>query len=124
MPEYREIKTDFRTGLPIYRGGAPVTVTGAEAVLTWAYNALRTVRGRFPALSSDYGSDMEKMLGAAYTEDVKRSEAPRYIRECLLINPYIDSVDDLKADFSGASLSITCRLKTKYGEVTMDGILV
>ena len=44
LPLYREVDWDFRTNKPVWKGGNPVYVTGARAVLVWAWNALHTER--------------------------------------------------------------------------------
>ena len=37
---FREVAWDFRENKPIWRGGEPVYITGAPAVLVWAWNTL------------------------------------------------------------------------------------
>lgn len=44
LPLYRETDWDFQTNKPVWRSGSPVFVTGARAVLVWAWNALHTER--------------------------------------------------------------------------------
>ena len=82
LPLYAEVMADGH-GMPVFRGGAPVIVTGADAVRLWAMTA----------------------------------EAPRMVRDALLINPYITDVSDISVDFAGDTLAISARLKTIYGEV-------
>ena len=87
MPLYREVDWNFQTNKPVWRGGAPVIVTGARAVLVWAWNALHTTRFAHDVFSTDYGLDGEQLLGQAYTEDVRQSEAIRIVRETLPCRP-------------------------------------
>lgn len=44
LPLAREVRWDFTEDEPIWHGGNPATVTGAEAVLVWAWNTLNTSR--------------------------------------------------------------------------------
>lgn len=46
LPMAKEVAWDFDRGFPIYSGGRPVTVIGAEAVKVWCWRALKTVRFR------------------------------------------------------------------------------
>ena len=120
LPLYREIAWDFEEDRPVWQGGNPVWVTGAQAVAAWAWNALHTVRGALDILSRDYGCELQDLTGRAFTQDVKESEAARYVRECLTVNPYITDVRKISVDFSGARLSISCAVDTIYGEVKVD----
>lgn len=117
LPLCREVAWDFENDRPIWRGGAPVEVEGAAAVLVWAWNALHTPRFRHEIYTSDYGCECEELIGQTYSEELKRAEAVRYVRECLEINPYIEEADEITVDFLEGNLKISCRLMTAYGEV-------
>lgn len=123
FPTYREVKWDFSANRPVYAHGAPVVATGAEAVLTWAWNALHVKRGLFEALSPEYGNDIYTLTGKPYTEATRNAEAVRYIRECLEINPYIREVRNVSVSFAGTELRVGFSLLTIYGEVTSDVLL-
>lgn len=114
---YKEVKWDFDKDTPVFKNGAPVIVTGKEAVKTWAWNALNTARKRWEVFSWDYGSDIDELIGQAYTNDVKTSECQRYLKECLLINPYISGVENIEVEFDNKGLlTVSCTIKTLYGE--------
>ena len=55
LPLCRETDWDFQTNQPIWRGGNPVFVTGARAVLIWAWNTLHTERFAHDVYSGAYG---------------------------------------------------------------------
>lgn len=122
LPMLREIKIDFTTGRAVFRRGEPVIVEGAEAVLSWAWLALHTVRFRYPIFRWAYGCELENLIGQPYTEALKQAEARRYVSECLTASPYITSVDDITVGFADGRLSISCALSTVYGrkELTAD----
>lgn len=119
LPLYREILADPETGLPVWRAGRPVMAEGAEAVRIWAVTALRTARYRYMIYSQDFGCELETLMGQSFSDDVKTAEAPRMIRDTLLVNPYISDVRDIAVDFTGDTLDISARLETVYGEVSI-----
>ena len=55
---------------------------------------------------------------------VRQSEAVRYVREALLVCPYVTAVDAVEITMEGSLLSITCRIQTVYGEVNVDGCTI
>jgi len=120
LPLYKEVKWDFEKNVPVFRNGSPVIVTGKEAVLVWAWKALHTPRFRHEIYTWDYGCEVESLIGQPFTEELKQSEAVRYVKECLMINPYITDVTNVAVSFADGKLSISCTIKTIYGEVTID----
>lgn len=120
LPLCKEVDWDFQKNIPIYKKGSPSIITGLRAVLVWAWKALHTQRFRHEIYSWDYGCELEALIGRPFTEELKRSEAVRYVRECLMVNPYISEVNQINVDFRDEKLMITCKLKTIYGEVSLD----
>ena len=120
LPLYREVDWNFQTNKPVWRGGNPVFVTGARAVLVWAWNAIHTERFAHDVFSSDYGLDGSEILGQSYVEEVRQSEAIRIVRETLMINPYITNVTQVSVSFEGSVLHLSFKMTTIYGEVTID----
>lgn len=117
---YKEVKWDLGRNIPVFKNGSPVIVSGKEAVLVWAWKALHTPRFRYEIYTWNYGNEVEALIGQPYTEEVKQSEAARYVRECLLVNPYITDVSDINVSFEGETLRINCRIQTIYGEVGLN----
>ncbi len=124
LPLFREAAWDFRANTPIWRGGEPVYVTGASAVLVWCWNTLHTLRGMHDIYTNGFGLGIKELTGRAYTEDVRQSEAVRYVREALLVCPYVTAVDAVDIGLEGSLLSISCRVQTVYGEVNVDGCTI
>ncbi len=120
LPMYREIAWDYENNKPIYKNGNPVMVEGKEAVMVWAWNALHTERFRYEIYTWDYANEAESLIGQNYSEELKQSEAARYVRECLLINPYITDVKNIAADFTDGLLTVTGTLVTIYGEAELN----
>ena len=119
LPLYKDIKTDSE-GLPVFKDGEPVFVTGNEAIKTWCRYALLTERKRYAPLPWSYGSDVEKLIGKGYLPQTTQSELTRYVRECLLQNPYIKSVSDIDITFRGNTLTGSFAIITIYGEDRVD----
>lgn len=116
LPLYKEVKWDFENDIPVYVNGAPVIVSGKDAVLVWAWKALHTPRYRHEIYTWDFGNEAESLIGQPITEELKQSEAARYIRDCLIVNPYITDVSDITVSFTGDVLNINCTVETVYGE--------
>lgn len=117
LPLCKETAWDFDAGRPVFSGGKPLVVSGAEAVKVWIWKALMTARTRYDVYSWDYGSEVESLIGQAFTPAVKRSEGVRYVREALLVNPYILAVRQADVSFVRDDLTICCEADTIYGEV-------
>lgn len=116
LPLYREVAWDYEKNEPIWQNGEPVIVEGKEAVLVWAWNALHTERFRYEVYSWQYGNETDALIGQSFSDDLKRAEAMRYTRECLLVNPYITDIKNLAVSFSGNTLKISGQIMTVYGE--------
>lgn len=121
LPLYRDVAWDYEENRPKFRGGSPVLATGREAVLSWAYRALQTGRFCHPIYTGEYGNQCQALIGSAYTEELKQAEAIRYLRECLLCNPYIQGVREVEVSFQGGVLAIHCIVDTIYGEGEIHG---
>lgn len=117
LPLCREAAWDFESGTPIFSGGKPLTVTGAEAVKVWIWKALMTPRFHHSVYTWGYGNEVESLIGKPFTPAVKRSEAVRYVRETLMTNPYIRAVRQVDVTFQDDDLTISCEVETIYGEV-------
>ncbi|WP_369284016.1 DUF2634 domain-containing protein [Oscillibacter sp. GMB15532] len=120
LPLAQEVKWGYQAGTPVFSAGAPVIVTGAEAVKVWCWKALKTPRYRHDVYSWAYGSEAEDLIGQAFTADVKRSEAIRHVREALLVSPYVTGVGEISVEFTGDRLMVQCSVSTVYGEVDLN----
>lgn len=119
LPLYMDAAWDYERDAPVFAGGNPVTVSGLEAVKSWAWRAIRTARYRFSIFSWDYGCELDALVGQPYREDTKLQEAKRYVTEALTVNPYITSASVTAAAFSGDALHLTVELSTVYGKETI-----
>ena len=116
FPLYREIAWDFKRDIPILENGDFKIVEGNEAIKVWVYKALLVPRYNYSIYSWNYGSELIDLIGKAYTPSLTKEEAKRYIKEALLINPYILEVTVIDTDFKNDLLSADIKIVTIYGE--------
>lgn len=116
LPIYREVSWDFANNIPIVERGNFVITTGIAAIKTWAFKAMKTERFRYRIYSWDFGCEMENLIGESFTPNLTKAECVRYIKEALLIHPYITAVSEVSVSFSAGKLSIAAKLETVYGE--------
>ena len=116
FPLYREIAWDFKRDIPILENGDFKIVEGNEAIKVWVYKALLVPRYNYSIYSWNYGSELMDLIGKAYTPQLTKSEAKRYIEEALKINPYILDVNVIDTDFKDSVLSANVKIVTIYGE--------
>ena len=113
LPVAKEIAIDFITGEPIIKNGDFVIVEKNDAVAVWCYYALKIAKGRFLAFTNNYGSELEeKIIGKQYNSDT-HSKVKRIVEDCLLVNKYIKSIDNVIVDFDDR-LTIEIELTTVY----------
>ena len=115
-PLYKEVAWDFEKDTPIIQNGDFKIVEGNEAIKVWVYKALSTPRYNYSVYSWNYGSELMDLIGKAYTPSLTKEEAKRYIKEALLINPYILEVTVIDTDFKNDLLSADIKIVTIYGE--------
>lgn len=120
LPLYKEVAWDFENNIPIVEKGDIKIVEGNEAIKTWVYKAMKTERFRYLIYSWDFGSELDGLIGQSYTPNLTKAESIRYIKEALLINPYIRNVSNVEVTFDRGKLYITAKLETIYGETEVN----
>ena len=116
FPLYKEVAWDFEKDTPILENGDFKIVEGNEAIKVWVYKALLTPRYNYSIYSWNYGSELMDLIGKAYTPSLTKEEAKRYIKEALLINPYILEVNVVGTSFNNGILGADIKIVTIYGE--------
>lgn len=120
LPLYKEVAWDFENNIPLIEKGDFKIVEGNEAIKTWVYKTMKTERFRYLIHSWHYGSELHSLIGQSYTPNLTKAEAIRYIKEALLINPYIRNISNVEVTFSGGTLHIYAKLETIYGETEVS----
>ena len=116
LPLYTDVAMDYAADMPRWESGNPVIVSGLEAVKSWAWRAVATARYRYPSFSWSYGCELENLVGQPYQADTKRSEAARYVRDALLVSPYITDCQVSGVAFDGSTLHMEVAFSTIYGK--------
>ena len=112
LPILRDIAIDFTTGEPIIKDGDFVIVEKDEAIKVWCYFALKTAKNRFLAFSSKYGQTFEEIINSD-EEDINLKNR---VKDCLLVNKYIKSVDKVECEFNDSTLEGKIYITTVYSE--------
>ena len=106
LPIPKDFAIDFTTGNPIIKDNDFVIVEKDEAIKVWCYYALKINKDRFIIYSPDYGSTLEEMIGNNYVDNDKY-ELEKKVSACLLVSPYIKSIDKVEAEFNSETGELT-----------------
>ena len=121
LPIFKELDWDFENNCFRYdSSGHHILLEGAEALKVWIYKALATERYRYLAYSWQYGIELKPFIGLVMSVEERISELKRIIIECLMVNPYITSIDSFDFTQDGASANVEIQLTTVYGEVSVS----
>ena len=106
LPIPKDIAIDFETGNPIIKDNDFVIVEKDSAIKVWCYYALKTNKDRFIIYSPNYGSTLEELIGNNYVDNDKY-ELEKKVSDCLLVSPYIKSIDKVEAEFNNNTGELT-----------------
>lgn len=120
LPIFREVAWDFEKDEPILEKGDFKIIEKKEALKVWIYKCIKTNRYEHEIYSLEYGTELSELIGQKYTKGLTESEASRFIKEALLINPYILEVNVKSANFNRDILSANVKVSTIYGEVEVN----
>lgn len=120
LPLFTEWAADWEKGSFAVRDGAFYTVTGAEALKIWIARALRPESERFAytAWSPAYGNEFSALLGGVTDQGILESLLRQYIRDALLISPYILAVDGFSFSKAGSRTEVRFTVHSVYEEFT------
>lgn len=102
---------------PLIENGNPKIVDGVKAAAGWARRAILTARNAFEIFSANYGCDIENIIGKGYQLSTVNAEIRSMVEEALLYNKFITSVSDIKSEFKGSTLKISCKIRVDDVEV-------
>lgn len=119
LPLFKELAWDFEKNTLIRdHTGAFEVLEGIEALKIWIKKAILVERYRYQAYFDDYGAELEHFIGRNPNDGGTASEVFRYIKEALLVNPYIKSVTDVAVSQDGKRISMTVGVNTIYGDLS------
>lgn len=111
----REYGIDFTTGQLTGK-----IVEGLEAIKVWVWLCMHTERFRHAIYSSDYGTSLEQYFGHVLSDEYINTDCESEITDALLMNDYIESVEDFEVARNFDSLDIKFRVVTKFGSLEVD----
>jgi hypothetical phage related protein len=111
----REYSIDFDTGQLTGK-----IVEGIEAIKVWIWLCLHTERFRHAIYSSDYGTALEQYFGHVLSDEYINTDCESEVTDALLINDYIESIENFGAVKDGEHLRISFRVVTKFGSLEVD----
>ncbi|MCC0627418.1 DUF2634 domain-containing protein [Clostridioides sp. ES-S-0108-01] len=117
---FREVAWNFEKDEPILEKGDFKIVECNEAIKIWVYKCIKTNKYEHEIYSWDYGTELSELIGQKYSKELAESEASRYIKESLLVNPYILDVNVENTKFTDNLLSVDIQISTIYGEVEVN----
>ena len=123
LPLFQEYAWDFERDCFLYDvNGRHILLTGNLALEVWIYKALKTERFEYLAYSWQYGIELKPFIGKVMGVQERYSELRRVITECLMVNPYIRSIDSfsITPENRAELIRVHITLTTVYGEVEIN----
>lgn len=96
--------------------GKQKIVTGADAWGEWCVKALCTERFKYLVYSSDYGEEIDTLMGQSKPHAVIESEVRRMVKECLMCDPRTASVDEFSFTWIDDGFIFSCKITNTLGE--------
>lgn len=89
-----------------------------DALRQWIYKILNTERYEYPIYSFSYGIDLESLIGKDF--DYVKIELRRRIKECLLVDERVNSVDKFQFRIEGDEMYCVFHVVSIYGDFTVS----
>lgn len=117
---FKEYAWDFDRQTYIYDNtGRHVIVTKNDALKIWIKQALLVERYRYRAYFDDYGAELEHFIGTAPNSSAASRNVFTYIKDALLVNPYIVNVVNISCTQDKKKISLLVEVTTVYGSTTV-----
>ena len=86
----------------------------------WVTRTLRpeSERFRYTAWSADYGNELASLLGGCVDQGILESQLRQYVRDALLVSPYVREVDGFSFSKEGSRVEARFTVHTVYEEFT------
>ncbi len=119
LPLFTEMAYDFENNCLLKRAGKYYRVYRDEAIKIWIWKAIKTERYAWQAYTHAYGDEIGNLIGKTTNRSVFESEAKRYITECLMVNPYIQELNNFQFAHGDRTV-IAFDVTTVYGRFTYE----
>lgn len=121
LPEFKELAWDFENNRFIYnRDGTHKVLTQNEAMKVWIRKAILVERYRYRAYFDDYGMELEHFIGKTPNDGISQTLIFQYIKEGLLVNPYIKRVTANGITRTKKKITMELTATTIYGTTTVE----
>ena len=111
----REYGIDFTTGQLTGK-----IVEGLEAIKVWVWLCMHTERFRHAIYSADYGTSVEQYFGHVLSDEYINTDCESEVTDAVLMNEYIEGIEDFEVVRNSDSLDIKFRVVTKFGSLEVD----
>jgi phage baseplate assembly protein W len=95
-------------------------IDGIDAIRQFVRKALATPRFRHLIYNSEYGSELETLIGSDVTAQLLQAEIPRIIREALIYDDRVKDVTDVTITRDRDRLYISFTVSTIEGVITEE----
>ncbi len=120
LPTFKEFAWDYEKDQFLYDAdGGHKIVEKNEAIKVWVLHVLRCERYRYLAYFDDYGIELGPFVGTGPNDQERSSELFQYVKEGLLVNPYILDVTALSTQLDHKKITMTLQLETVYGTTSV-----
>lgn len=116
LPRLKEYAYDMKLNEFKYKNGKHYFVYDNDALQIWILKAFKTTRNKYIAYTSNFGNEIDSLVGTTVSTAIKKEELKRYIVETLMCNPYIKSIDDIVISHNGDNYSVNVYLVSIYGD--------
>ena len=109
-------KFDFAKGEFEFDNGNIVVLDGEDALKIWIEKAIKTAYNKYKMYNgTSYGCNISDLIGGAYKNKFMQSELQREIRDALLMNNDIYSVENFDFRQENSKLLISFDVNSIYG---------
>lgn len=121
LPMLKEYAYDFENNeLLLDAEGNTYLVEGNEALRIWIFKALFTERCHYTAYSFAFGSEIqEQVIGQSMNEEIVKLELERFIIEALMVNPYIERLENFNFEGASTEMMVSFDCTSVYGSNTI-----
>lgn len=114
----RTYQLDFESGEITGR-----KIDGEPALRQFIRKAMITARYRYLIYSSEYGCELESLLGQDISQELLKSEIQRVITEALIVDDRVVSVKEFDIVRESDRLFVTFQVNTSEGTIMQEVII-
>ncbi|MGF7045677.1 phage baseplate assembly protein W [Paenibacillus sp. DS2015] len=98
-------------------------VDGLEAIKQYVVKAIKTARFRFAIYDTDYGSEIDDLIGQDVSVALLDTEIPRAIKEAIIFDDRILDVYDFELTREGDCLYVSFYVETTESNIPMEVVI-